>query len=158
MNFRLASLDSINLSFMSSQRSRMMIGSSAGGWWSLGVIRFTFAAISEIQITLGTFTFSPVLVSLCSVSTFTPLSCHNQLDRENLALRFVTTLWCVLHPHLTSVFWTLATFYISLKSPDGLFSIKISAELLTKPLTHELRSVLDKNFLWHFIHIHRFNS
>lgn len=34
MNFRLASLDSINLSFMSSQRRWIVMVISSGGWWS----------------------------------------------------------------------------------------------------------------------------
>ena len=60
---------------------------------------------------------------------------HSQLDRENYALRLVTTL-CVLYPRLTFAFehesfifrWNHQTYF--------------SAVLLTKPLTHELRSVL----------------
>ena len=190
MNFRLAPLDSINLSFMMADDDMIF----SGGWWRWSDSRLLGSLRSG---SLGTFTFSPVLVSLCSVSTFSPLSQHNQLDtkenwwqgetvsgmeriiytywakhaqyfaqiilslkqkcllkpvsflppfnslasqhsqldRENYALRLVTTL-CVLYPRLT----------FALEHESFIFRWNhqkyFSAVLLTKPLTHELRSVL----------------
>ena len=102
MNFRLASLDSINLSFMSSQRRWIVMVISSGGWsspqWSDSRLLWSVRSGS-----LGTFTFS---------SQFLPLTAHSvnlqsivspQSPQQRELYFVVCDNFCVLQPHLWHV-------------------------------------------------------
>lgn len=158
MNFRLASLDSINLSFMSSQRSRMMIGSSPEddgvlGWsdsrllWSVRS-RSHWGPSPSAQFLSPSAQCQPSLHCLATIRKPGFGVCYNIMMRSASIFDF-----CILSTKTISYF-----VFVDITGRAFLNLFEISAELLTKPLTHELRSVPDKNFLWHFIQIHRFNS
>ena len=125
------SLLSVNLQSIVSTQSARHQGKFMAGETVSGMERIIYTYWAKLSLKqkclLKPVSFLPPFNSLASQ--------HSQLDRENYALRLVTTL-CVLYPRLTFAFehesfifrWNHQKYF--------------SAVLLTKPLTHPSRSVL----------------